>query len=176
MTATRTVPAKSFPSVIGSFLRDPIGYVRRPLDFSWPLIFAILASAAFISGGVSGAIARNSVDFLIGVFVFPVTSLVTALVFGFFVYYFFSLFRATFLDFRRLMSLVSLALVPYFLFHSVATYLAPIDLVGFAFTCVLLIVGLVEQFHLDRKLCSKLVASVALLFFIAWSFALYRNS
>ncbi len=176
MTAQSAAPAKAFPSVLRSFLRDPLGYVRRPLDFSWPLIFVILGAAAVVSGGVSGAIARSSVDFLIGIFVFPVTSVVTSLVFGFFVYYFFSLFQATFLDFRRLMSLVSISLVPYFLFHSVSPYLAPIDLVGFAFTCVLLIVGLVEQFQLDRKLCSKLVGSAALLFFITWSLALYRNS
>ena len=176
MAAQTSAHVKSFPSVLGSFLRDPLGYVRRPLDFTWPLVFVVLAVAAFISGGISGAITRNSVDFLIGIFVFPLTSIVSALVFGFFIYYFFSLFRATFLDFRRLMSLVSLSLVPYFMFHSVSSYLAPIDLLGFAFTCVLLIVGLVEQFQLERKLCSKLVGSVALLFFVAWSFALYRSS
>ncbi len=176
MTAQTPDSVKSFPLILGSFLRDPLGYIRRPLNFTWPLIFFILAAAAFVSGGISGAINRNSVDVLLGIFVFPVTSVVTALVFGFFVYYFFSLFRATFLDFRRLMSLVSMSLIPYFLFHSVSSYLVPIDLLGFAFTCVLLIVGLVEQFQLDRKLCSKLVGSMALLFFIAWSFALYRNS
>jgi hypothetical protein len=74
------------------------------------------------------------------------------------------------------MSLVCLAVVPYFLFHSVSGYLPPIDLLGFAFTCVLLIVGLVEQFGLERRLCSKLVGSMAIVFFIVWMVSQIRTS
>lgn len=170
------VPLRQYPFVLGSFLKDPLGSVRRPFDFSWPLIIALLASCALVSGGISGAISGQRLDFIVGLFVFPITSVVSSIVFGFFIYYFFSLYRSTFLDFRRLMSLVSVAVVPYFLFHSVAGYLMPIDLLGFAFTCVLMIVGLVEQFGLERKLCSKLMFSVAVLFCIAWTAAAIRGA
>ncbi len=178
MDQNSTSPAhlKTLPFILGSFLKDPVGFVRRPIDFTWTLSFALLAVSALVSGGVSGAITHNSIDFLIGIFIFPITSVVASLVFGFFIYYYFSLFKSTFLDFRRLLSLISVALVPYFLFHTVSSYLIPIDLLGFAFTCVLLVVGLAEQFGLDRKTCSRLVAGLALLFFLAWSIALVRNS
>jgi hypothetical protein len=157
-------------------LRDPLGTVRRPLNYSWPLIVVILALSAFVSGAVAGAITRSVADFLVGILLFPITSVITAIVFGFFIYYFFSLFQSTFLDFRRLMSLVAVAVVPYFLFHSVSSYLPPIDLLGFAFTCVLLIVGLVEQFGLERRICSRLVASLGLVFFLVWTLSQIRNS
>lgn len=157
-------------------LKDPLGTVRRPLDFSWPLILNLLGVSAFVSGAVAGAITHSFFDFLVGVLIFPVTSVITATVFGFFIYYFFSLFQSTFLDFRRLMSLVSVSVVPYFLFHSVSGYLPPIDLLGFAFTCVLLIVGLVEQFGLERRLCSRLVGSLGLVFFLVWVLSQIRSA
>ena len=166
---------RELPRVLIQILKDPLGTVRRPLDFSWPLIIVILAAAALVSGAVAGTIAHSIADFLVGVFVFPITSVIAAFVFGFFIYYFFSLFRSTFLDFRRLMSLVCLAVVPYFLFHSISSYLPPIDLLGFAFTCVLLIVGLVEQFGLERRLCSKLVGAMGVLFFVVWMVSQIRN-
>jgi hypothetical protein len=167
---------REMPSLIGQFLRDPLGTVRKPLNFSWVFIFVLLAVSALISGAAAGAITHNVVDFLIGLFIFPLTSIVSAIVFGFFIYYFFSLFQSTFLDYRRLMSLVSVALVPYFLFHAVSSYLSPIDLVGFAFTCILLIVGLVEQFGLDRKICARLIVGLAILFFIVWSISQIKTS
>src|SRR4051812_22142848 len=103
---------RELPLVLVRMLRNPIGTVRTHLDFSWPLIVCLLAVSALVSGAVAGAITHNFVDFLIGLFIFPLTSVITAIVFGFFIYYFFSLFRATFLDFRRLMSLVAVAVVP----------------------------------------------------------------
>ncbi len=167
---------REMPSLILRLLRDPLGTVRRPLNFSWLSIFALLALSALFSGAIAGAITHNVIDFLIGLFIFPLTSVVSAIVFGFFIYYFFSLFQSTFLDYRRLMSLVSVALIPYFLFHSVSSYLSPIDLLGFAFTCVLLIVGLVEQFGLERKICARLIIGLAVLFFIVWSVSQIRTS
>jgi hypothetical protein len=167
---------RDLPIVVARMLRDPLGTVRRSLDFTWPLIFVLLGLSALVSGAIAGAITHNYFDFLIGLFIFPLTSVISSIVFGFFVYYFFSLFKSTFLDFRRLMSLISVALVPYFLFHSVSSYLAPIDLMGFAFTCVLLIVGLVEQFGLDKRLCARLVVGLAVVFFIVWTISQIRTS
>ena len=167
---------RELPILLVRLLRDPLGTVRSPLNFSWVLIVALLAGSALVSGAVAGAIIHNAIDFLIGLFIFPVTSVISSIVFGFFIYYFFSLFQSTFLDYRRLMSLVSVSLVPYFLFHSVSSYLSPIDLLGFAFTCVLLIVGLVEQFSLDRKICARLVIGLAVLFFIVWTVSQIKTS
>lgn len=167
---------KDLPQFLRIFFLDPIGTMRRPLVLTWPAIISLVVSAAAISGAVVGALGHNVSDFLLGLFLFPVTSLMITLVFSFFIYYFFSLFRSTFLEFQRLVTLVAVALLPYFLLHSVSGLLSPIDLIGFALAMLLLVVGLVEQFDLDRRVCAKLMTGIAAAFFIIWSITQYRTS
>ncbi len=169
---TTTFVLKDLPKLLMAFLPKPLDFMRREFQLTWPAVFVLTAACAAVSGVVSGLISRRFYDVLTGLFLFPLTSIVSSLVFGFFVYYFFSLFRSTFLDFRRLMSVVVVSFVPYFLFHSISAYLPPIDLLGFAFAGVLLIVGLVEQFGLERRVCSRLVAGLGAVFFIAWATSL----
>lgn len=165
----KTYAVKDLPEFLKSFLPKPLDFMKSGFQMTWPAVFFLIAACAAISGTISGLISHRFYDVLTGLFLFPITSLVSSLVFGFFIYYFFSLFRSTFLDFRRLMSVVVAAFIPYFLFHAVSAYLPPIDLLGFAFTGLLLIVGLVEQFSLERRICSRLVAGLGLVFFAAWS-------
>lgn len=166
---TSTYSLKDLPKVVLTFLPKPLDFMRHGFQLTWPALFTLVATCAALSGAISGLISRRFYDVLTGLFLFPITSVVSSLVFGFFIYYFFSLFRSTFLDFRRLMSVIATAFLPYFLFHSVSAYLPPIDLLGFAFTGVLLIVGLVEQFNLDRPTCSRLVAGIGVVFFATWA-------
>lgn len=167
---------RELPITLARFARDPIGSVRHPVDFSWLTSFILIAFSALVSGAVNGTLTHNRLDFLISVTLYPVIAIITSTIFGLFIYYFFSLFKSTFLDFRRLMSLVAIALLPYFLCHSLSSFLAPIDLLGFAFTSVLLIVGLVEQFALERRICVRLVAGLAILYFVMWSLSQIRTS
>lgn len=166
---THSYSLRELPKAVARFLPKPLDFMRQDFQLTWPALFVLIASCAAVSGAISGLISLRFYDVLTGVFLFPITSIVSSLVFGFFIYYFFSLFRSTFLDFRRLMSVVAIAFLPFFLFHAVSAYLPPIDLLGFAFTVVLLIVGLVEQFGLDRPTCSRLVAGIGLVFFATWA-------
>ncbi len=161
--------------LLGSFVRDPIGTMRAPLALTWPAIASLVVGSALVSGALVGLISNSFLDFLIGLLLFPLTSLVITLVFAFFIYYFFSLFRSTFLEFRRLASIVSLAMVPYFLVHTFSSFAPPIDLIGFALTGLLLIVGLVEQFSLDRRTCVRLIGGLGIGFFIIWSIVQFQT-
>jgi hypothetical protein len=156
------------------YLKDPVGTLRSPLYLSWPSILSLLAASAMLSGAVVGLLNHSFLDFATGLLLFPVTCVVITAVFTFFIYYYFSFFHSTFLEFRRLYSVVVLAVIPYFVFHSVSGYLSAIDLVGFAIAALLLIVGLVEQFSLDRRTCVRLVGALGLGFFIMWSVSQYR--
>ena len=167
-------PARDLPNLLKVLLLDPIGTMRAPVTLSWPAIVVLVSVSAILSGGLVGLINHNALDLIIGLFVFPLTTLVITFVFSFFIYYKFTLFHATFLDFRRLVSIVTLALAPYFLFHTVSSFIAPIDLLGFALTALLLIVGLVEQFGLERKTCVRLVTGMTFAFFIVWSIGQFR--
>ena len=67
-------------------------------------------------------------------------------------------------------------MIPYFVFHTVSGFLAPIDLLGFALTCILLVVGLVGEFGLDRKIVIRVMAAVGFTFFVAWSVNQFKSS
>ncbi|MEK7357582.1 MAG: hypothetical protein AAB250_14105 [Bdellovibrionota bacterium] len=166
---------RDLPKLLGTFARDPVGTMRSPLTLSWPAITSLVLGSAIVSGVLVGVLSRSLLDFLIGLLLFPLTSLLITIVFTFFIYYFFSLFKSTFLEFTRLASIVSLAMVPYFFVHTFSSFAPPIDLIGFALTGLLLIVGLVEQFGLDRKVCVKLIGGLGAGFFIIWSVVQFQS-
>jgi hypothetical protein len=165
---------KDLPRFLISFIKNPVQGIRTAPPLSWPALFSLQIGAAIISGALVGLTERSFFDFLVGIFIYPVSSLVLSVIFTLFIYYFFSLFHGTFLEFRRLYGLLVLANLPYFIFHAAAGFLPPIDLIGFAFTCVLLIVGLVEQFGLERKKVTRLVGALYLVFFLIWAVEQYR--
>jgi hypothetical protein len=158
-----------------SFLINPIGTMKSHIWMSYPANFTLIAGTAIISGSIYGIASRSFGDFIVGLFLFPITSILMALVFSFFIYYFFSLFQSTFLDFRRLLSIVSVAMLPFFLAHAVSGWLPPVDLIGFTFTALLLVVGLVEQFSLQKRVVVKLIGAIGVAFFLVWSVAQIRS-
>jgi hypothetical protein len=166
---------RDLPSIVGKFVRDPVGSMRQPITFTWPAMLSLQAGLAVISGAFLGLLNQSFLDFILSLTLFPIASLLVSLLFSFFIFYFFRFFRATFLDFRRLHSITTLAVLPYFLLHLFSSFLPPIDLIGFLCAEVLLIVGLIEQFQLDRKTVLKLMISFTIPFFVIWSIAQYRS-
>lgn len=157
------------------FLRNPVECIKSPPDLSWPSIVSIQIASSMVSGAVLGALNESAADFLLGLLLFPLTTLVSSFVFSGFLYYFFSLFRATFLDYRRLHTIVALANLPFFALHAASGYLPPIDLIGFAATSVLIAVGLVERFGLDWRTVSRLVGVIFAVFCLLWMVNLLRT-
>lgn len=156
------------------YVRDPIGTLRRPLPYGWLPLLSLQLGVAVISGVVSGLLGFNFIDFLLGLLIFPIISVLSSLLLAFFLFYYFSIFQETFLEVRRLYSIVVLASIPYFVLHIIAGFLPPIDLIGFGFTVLALIVGLSEQFGLDKKRVMQLLGGLYLIFLFAWSVAQIR--
>jgi hypothetical protein len=167
---------QDLPIVLRQFVLDPVGLLRAPFSMTWRAIFSMQLGLAMISGALVGLISGSFLDFLAGLLIFPIASVGIALIFSLFFYYYFSFFQATFLDFRRLHSITSLAMTPYFVIHLISGFLPPADLIGFAITSVLIVVGLVEQFGLDRRTVARLAIGLGLIFILAWSFAQYRQT
>ena len=69
-----------------------------------------------------------------------------------------------------------IALIPYFVLHTLADFLPPISLIGFALTIILMTVGLVEQFSLDRKTVTSLMFILASIFAATWIGSQIRSS
>ncbi len=152
-----------------AFFRDPVSVIKEPVRLSWPAAFALQFVFAMISGSVNALINQSVVDFIVSLVVFPIAVAMIGAVFTLFLYYFFSVTQHTYLDIRRLHSLSVLATVPYFIVHAIASFLPPLDLIGFALTCILLTVGLSEQFGLARRPVMILTGVLYAIFFVAWS-------
>lgn len=162
---------QELPGLLWRLIRNPAATMRDPLRLTWPAALSLQAGAAMISGALVGLISGNIWDLLIGVIVFPVTSVLAGIVFALFLFQFFSIFKTTLLDFQRVYSVVVLSTLPYYFVHILAGFVSPLDLLGFALTTILLIVGLVEQFGMDRKSVIKVMLGIYLLFFLAWTAA-----
>ncbi len=159
---------KDLARALGWFLRDPLAAMKNPSRLSWPAILSLQIGVAMVSGALVGMMQRNFWNFLAGILIFPLTSLTAGFVFSLFVYYYFSVFRSTFLDFRRLHAMMVFALIPYFVLHTVAGLLGAIDLVGFMASAALMFVGLVEQFGLDKRIVRRLIGVLTAAFVTIW--------
>jgi hypothetical protein len=159
---------RDLPKLTKTFALNPVEAMKMPMRLDWSASLTLQVATALFSGFLSGASSHTNHDFAWGLVLFPLTFVLVGFVFSGFIFSFFSIFHSTYLDFKRLHSVVVLSLIPYFLLHVFAGFLPPIDLIGFALTSMLLIVGLVEQFALERKGAMKAVGGLAAAFFITW--------
>lgn len=164
---------ETLPGHVARFARNPVEAMKTPIRLSLGALISLQAGAAIASSAIHALIERNVLDFAIGIFVFPVISVMVSAIFTLFIYYYFSIFTSTFLEIHRLHSIVVFATVPYFLAHALSGFLAPIDLIGILFMAILLVVGLVEQFGLGRGPVLTLTGAAVAVYFAAWSVAQY---
>src|SRR3712207_4507165 len=108
---------RDLPPLLRSFVRDPIGTMKKPMRLSWPAALSLQAGMAIVSGVLNGALTKNFWDFLAGLLVFPVISVCLGLALAGFTHQFYAIFQSTYLEFRRLHSMVVVATLPYFLLH-----------------------------------------------------------
>jgi hypothetical protein len=160
---------RDLPALALELLLHPINALRTPRLLSWPSVFSLQAGAAMASAALVAAAEKNFFDFVIGIFIFPLITMMVCATLTLFLYYFFKTIASTLLDIRRLYSIVVLSVIPYFVLHAFSGFLAPLDLIGFALVIVLLSVGLVEQFGLSRRSVFTVTLALGAAFFVTWS-------
>ena len=156
------------PRVLIRFLLNPIAEIALAPNWAWVTQFTVVVGSAMISGVLTGALASSFWDFLLGLLILPIVAALSTILISFFIKYFFSAVRHTQLDLKQVHAVVALAYVPFLALHILATIIPPIDLIGFAFTCLLVIVGITEKFNLRKKLVVEMVAAVYLGFSLVW--------
>ena len=164
------------PRFLTRFITNPVGHIKEPSRLTWPAAFTLQVAAAIVSGALTSVVEKSALDLMISIFVFPVVMVMVGAVFTLFIYYYFAIFARTYLDIRRLYSLVVIAMFPYFVIHALSGFLPPLDLIGVALTGILLVVGLVEQFRLGRKPVAALVGTACVVFFVVWSAVQYATA
>jgi multisubunit Na+/H+ antiporter MnhE subunit len=162
---------RTMPQFLVHYLRHPMNVIQRLPNWRWPTILITWAGLLIISGTASGLITRKLGDFLVGLFIFPLSGTVMAAVTTAFFYYTFHLFLQKQVSFKALYQLVVLAAIPYLIFRIIVSLVPPADVVGLAFSAALMIVGAVENFALPRRFVMRLIAGIFALFLVFWVYS-----
>lgn len=175
MTGIRDV---NDPSMIGQmkfdfrfileFLKNPVQNVSRLPLWSWKKTVVISILLSMITGTLNGLIPPNIYNVAFGLLFMPVIILILTHILSGFLYYYFQVFEKRTVDFMSLLKMVVLVNIPYLIIHSLTSLLPPLTLIGLAFSALLLVVGLTENFSLEKKRAIKLVSVLYIMVFVVW--------
>lgn len=164
----KSIDIKSLIQDLIAFVKNPIEKIAKLPDWNWPSVFTIQILLALCSGLLSGLIKLNFYRVLYGLFLMPIVTTISALLLALFIYYYFQFMENRTESFRKIFILVILSSIPFYIFQIVSEYFAPITLIGFGFTSLLAIVGLNENFKVERKRCYFLIGGLFLFVLLAW--------
>ncbi len=150
------------------FVKNPIERIAKLPDWNWPSVFTVQILLALVSGILSGLIKLNFYRVLYGLFLMPIVTTISALLLALFIYYYFQFIENRTENYKKIFILVILSSIPFYIFQIVSEYFAPITLIGFAFTSLLAIVGLNENFQVEKKRAYFLVGSLFIFVLAAW--------
>ncbi len=145
-----------------TFLKNPIAEIGNIPTWSMTLILVIQVAIALGSGFLASLI-NFSVhhDFLIAViFLRPIFAIFLNILMSLFLYYFFQIFEHKTVSFQKLSTNVLFAFLPFFVFLIASEIFKPIILLGFAIAALVLVVGLTENFSLERKKALRLMGII----------------
>jgi hypothetical protein len=155
---------KDVLSYLVQFIKNPADKIKHLPQWSWTSLFVLQLTLSVVSGVFSGLLKLNDYRVLFGLLLMPVVSTVAALLLSTFFYYYFQFFEDRTESFRKILTFVILASIPFFIFQILSEYFRVVSLIGFAFTSLLAIIGLKENFRVDKK---RAVILVSILFGLA---------
>ena len=150
------------------FFQNPIEQIKKIPDWSLRNLLIVHFVFSIFSGLLAGIVSFNKWNVLFGVLLFPFISMVLTLVLSTFFYYYFQVFEKKTVSFLRLLSLIVFANFPFFILQIGSNYLPPISIVGLLFSGMLIIVGLTENFQMQKKRSIRLVGIIWMLILLVW--------
>lgn len=163
-----TIDPKAIILELIEFVKNPVQRIKVLPDWNWQSVFTVQILLALGSGILAGLIKLNFYRVLYGLFLMPIVTTISALLLTLFIYYYFQFFENRSESYRKLFILVILASIPFYLFQIVSEYFAPISLIGFGFTALLAVIGLCENFQVEKKRAYILVGSLFVIVLLAW--------
>lgn len=163
-----TETAKEVFHYILKYLRHPIEKIKVLPDWNWTVLFITVVILSMASGVLSGLVPPNFFRLMGGIIISPIVGIVTTSIGSLFIYYYFQVFEKRTCSLRKIFTLILLANIPFFIFQIASELIPPITLVGFAFTALLLAVGLTENFQMEKRRALRLVSILLAIVFILW--------
>ena len=157
------------------FLLNPVRYVAQIPPYRWPTLLLIQGTTSMVCGVLLGVTNQSWTDIAVALTLYPPISVIIGLVLSVFFYYYFLFFHATYLEIRALYAILVVAHLPYLILHILSAIVPPIDLVGFAMTCILIHVGMVSQFHLEQRHSRRVLITLYFVFAAMWGIGFVRR-
>lgn len=159
------------------FARNPIEKIKHVPQFDWPHLIFFIGGLAAISISLNGIVGQYfNFNMILAVLLFPVSSIVVSFILSGFFYYTFLFFLDRKIDFKCLVTVILFSTIPYYVFEIVEPAFQIARIVGLLFSSVLLIVGLVENFKLNKKFVIRLVGAAVVTYFVLWGLAVINEN
>lgn len=150
------------------YLKNPLVEIKSHLSWSWQKSAFYYAVISVAAGFVNGLIPPNIYNIAFGLLFMPVITFVTSHILAGFFYYYFQVFEKRMVGFLEIFHIVILANIPFLLIHTLSSLIAPITLIGLAFSALLMIIGLTDKLNLNKKKSIQLVSLLYLMIFAVW--------
>lgn len=151
-----------------SFLKNPILIIKKMPAI--PIGEALLVQLCFVclSGVAMGFMSKSLFTLLWGIFIYPFLSIVVCAISSLIIYYMISYLTKRNFSFEEVYILVFLASIPAYLIRILYPILNSIDLIGLAISSILLRIGLVYSFALEKKQANKIVLLIYGILFLGF--------
>lgn len=150
------------------FVKRPVEKISHLPEWNWPSLFVVQVVLAIISGSLAGLIKLNFYRVAFGFFLMPIVSTTAALLLSLFLYYYFQFFEQRIESYKKIFTLVILSSIPFYLFQILSEYVSAITLIGFTFTSLLGVVGLCDNFQINKKRAYQIVGLLLILVLATW--------
>jgi hypothetical protein len=150
------------------FLKHPLREIAHLPNWSWKILIWVQIALSMISGVLAGLAKPGLWGIPFGIIIMPIISTLMASLMTAFLYYYFQVFEHRTVPAVRLCTLAVFASIPFFIFQIASPIIPPITLVGFAFSAMLLAVGLNENFHLPKPKAVRLAIILFAVVLLVW--------
>lgn len=174
-------PSPTGPSIkdtakyILNFLKHPLHEISHLPPWSWKTLIWVQIACAMTSGFFAGLTKFGFFSILAGLIFTPIASMLMVIVLTSFLYYYFQVFEKRIIPAQKLFALVVFANIPFFILQIGSGLLPPITLVGFAFSAMLMTVGLTENFQMEKRRAIRLCGILFAIVILVWATNRIRN-
>lgn len=158
------------------FLKNPIEGIKRVPNWDWStiIVFEILVGGA--TGIMNGIVSKSLLRLFGSIVISPIYGVVLGLAVAGLIYYAVMFLIQTQLEYKRVFIVVCIALVPGQILNILSPVFEPIGLISLGISCLMLIVGLAENFMLEKKRIAKIVITIAAVVALFWIFSFLQSS
>lgn len=159
---------KSTAKYIVQFLKHPIHEIAHLPNWSWKTLLWVQIIVAMGSGLIAGLTKPGFFAILAGIIVTPFVATMMVCVLTAFLYYYFQVFEKRTVPALRIFTLAVFTSIPFFILQIGSSLLPPITLIGFAFSTMLMTVGLTENFQMEKRRAIRLSVGLFAVVLLVW--------